>query len=561
MAGAVSAGAYTAGVIDYLLETLERWEQAKASGDPSIPRHRVKLCLLSGASAGGMTAIISSRALQDKIIFLDPDKREDSYESQKLLFDAWVNLTEDPSKDMVHQLLDISDLTEGMPKSLLNGNFIKTLAENVLATPLAKPLSPAYVADDLDILVTLSNLDGIDVEQQFSSAGTSQSRSVAKGITTRKHLDFAHFSLSANGYQQDGRIPIDYRQKLEEPSELTILKNAAMATGAFPIGLPARELKRQKKYLDDNHIIAQFLGGKPSSTNETSTIVDGGMLYNEPYEISKAILDHRVKKENNLAEVPAPGHETFCSTVLLIDPFPAQVEPDPRVSVIKTDVVGIAMKLLSVLRSSSLFPGEFLSKVMQGLDRNDYSAFMIAPSRNDNDRDIRGDKAIASGSLAGFGGFFSKEFRRHDYYLGRRNCQRFLSQYFTVPENTTNPIFQDAYSQEARDRFSPQNEGERRTIPIIPDTNWTGSAWEKEEEQLPFPEYNLSDLNNYREAVYGRIWRLMAALLPGRILGLVRFGAYLLYKRKAFDFLSRMIKGQLEDWKLAKAKPSGHRAE
>ncbi len=29
MAGAISAGAYTAGVIDYLLESLENWEKAK----------------------------------------------------------------------------------------------------------------------------------------------------------------------------------------------------------------------------------------------------------------------------------------------------------------------------------------------------------------------------------------------------------------------------------------------------------------------------------------------------------------------------------------------------
>ncbi|WP_374163184.1 hypothetical protein [Arcticibacter sp. MXS-1] len=30
MAGAVSAGAYTAGVMDYLLEALENWERAKS---------------------------------------------------------------------------------------------------------------------------------------------------------------------------------------------------------------------------------------------------------------------------------------------------------------------------------------------------------------------------------------------------------------------------------------------------------------------------------------------------------------------------------------------------
>jgi predicted patatin/cPLA2 family phospholipase len=34
MAGAVSAGAYTAGVLDFLMEVLEQWYAAKASPDP-----------------------------------------------------------------------------------------------------------------------------------------------------------------------------------------------------------------------------------------------------------------------------------------------------------------------------------------------------------------------------------------------------------------------------------------------------------------------------------------------------------------------------------------------
>ena len=33
MAGAVSAGAYTAGVMDYLIETLDKWEQAHFEED------------------------------------------------------------------------------------------------------------------------------------------------------------------------------------------------------------------------------------------------------------------------------------------------------------------------------------------------------------------------------------------------------------------------------------------------------------------------------------------------------------------------------------------------
>ena len=41
MAGAVSAGAYTAGVMDYLLEALEEWEKRK--GQPGVPTHKVAI--------------------------------------------------------------------------------------------------------------------------------------------------------------------------------------------------------------------------------------------------------------------------------------------------------------------------------------------------------------------------------------------------------------------------------------------------------------------------------------------------------------------------------------
>ncbi len=64
MAGAISAGAYTAGVLDTLVEALDRhnarfeagrrrgW-QGDAAGHP---RHRVVLRVISGTSAGGVSA-------------------------------------------------------------------------------------------------------------------------------------------------------------------------------------------------------------------------------------------------------------------------------------------------------------------------------------------------------------------------------------------------------------------------------------------------------------------------------------------------------------------------
>src|SRR5262250_451740 len=61
MAGAISAGAYTAGVIDFLLQALDEWEKARTTG--TAPPHQVKLKVMTGASAGGMTAAITTAAL------------------------------------------------------------------------------------------------------------------------------------------------------------------------------------------------------------------------------------------------------------------------------------------------------------------------------------------------------------------------------------------------------------------------------------------------------------------------------------------------------------------
>jgi len=66
MAGAVSAGAYTAGFIDYLLEALNNWEDAKVKekqiATGLIPMHNVMIDAIGGASAGGMVSMITTLA-------------------------------------------------------------------------------------------------------------------------------------------------------------------------------------------------------------------------------------------------------------------------------------------------------------------------------------------------------------------------------------------------------------------------------------------------------------------------------------------------------------------
>ena len=65
MSGTVSAGAYTAGVIDFLVEAMDAWcaereRQKQRFGDNynawTIPPHEVELAVMAGASGGGITA-------------------------------------------------------------------------------------------------------------------------------------------------------------------------------------------------------------------------------------------------------------------------------------------------------------------------------------------------------------------------------------------------------------------------------------------------------------------------------------------------------------------------
>ena len=91
MAGAISAGSYTAGVIDFLIEALDSWQKAKdndkESGELTVPPHNIEISVISGASAGGMTAAITAASLQD-----EPPSTDDPEQKKEMskFYKAWV---------------------------------------------------------------------------------------------------------------------------------------------------------------------------------------------------------------------------------------------------------------------------------------------------------------------------------------------------------------------------------------------------------------------------------------------------------------------------------------
>ncbi|KIO77625.1 hypothetical protein TH53_08235 [Pedobacter lusitanus] len=136
MAGAVSAGAYTAGVMDYLLEALEAYE--KVRGQPGIPKHKIEIPVMGGASAGGMTAMLTAAAIKQQMHAIDkPNADLLAEHKDHILYHSWVDLT---GRDMFGEMLKTDDI-EGIVVSALNCGFIDRVAERVL-----KPKDPETIS-------------------------------------------------------------------------------------------------------------------------------------------------------------------------------------------------------------------------------------------------------------------------------------------------------------------------------------------------------------------------------------------------------------------------------
>ncbi|QMW02993.1 patatin-like phospholipase family protein [Spirosoma foliorum] len=491
MAGAISAGAYTAGVMDYLIEALDRWEQARNSKvhDPRIPKHRVILDSMTGASAGGMTAAIAAAALHDHI---DPVNQKNggylNFKGKNKLYQAWVDLLAD---EMLPIMLDDDDLPEHGAASVLNSNFIDQIAQDMLE--VKEPFPPrTYVAENLEICISMSNLTGFQEVIKFDNDSETHrtisdpEHEVDGRYISLNHRDFGHFIVSKQE-NKDGIIPIQFGD--ESNDGLRTLRDCAMATGAFPIGLRWRPVYREGKYLRLNRFInyraPKAIFGLEDDKVYASVNVDGGLLNNEPFEIAQDILEFRnreKKTDPKTAEVewkyiqqePEVNKERYAwevnnltgASVLMIEPFPTvenapQIKPERRI-LLKT-LIG---QIYSTMRTQLRFKQENLQ---QAVNQNLISKYIIAPTRIDGKRKIVGSLAIACGSLGGFGGFLTKQYRTHDFQLGRLNCQKFLREHFRIDADTDNLIFVAGYSDPAaRKTFAFESQG-KCYLPIIPD--------------------------------------------------------------------------------------------
>ncbi len=448
MAGAVSAGAYTAGVVDFLLQALDAWEQAKRDRTAGIPDHTVQIRAAAGSSAGGIVS-----ALTAMIPFTGHHPITDlataatagapANAERNLLYRCWVRDID------IRTLLRTSDLDAATAQgvaSLLNGGAVAAVADSAIASVRAsiagtrRHSAPAYFANPLHLYLCLTNMRGLPYVIKMVTAGG------VRGHRVTTHADYAQFAVQGAGAGAcealyPGVVPVNWpgTAGIDGMDGWNRLRDAALATSAFPGGLPARTFANTPAFYQAR----PWARPADSSSDEPGPVinpdvvcapglpyefwcVDGGLINNEPVEYARIALAGGRNVHN--ARDPRQSDRA----VLMIDPLPEDegcVDPGNGAA---PDMVEALFSMFATLRRQARFKPQ---EVMLAMHEDVHSRFLIAPLRPGK---RPGQTDLASVGLAGFVGFVNEQLRMHDFQLGRRNCQKFLRDHFVV--HVENPI-------------------------------------------------------------------------------------------------------------------------
>jgi hypothetical protein len=522
LAGAISAGAYTAGVLDFLFQALGEWESER--GKPGVPDHRVALKVVAGASAGAITgalgAVALARGFQPTPFTREEiasSYRQPSVKYQTLrcvlpsLYDTWVTHPRLVSENGGIDFLSSEDLQEAaanLPSvhSLLNAKLLDVIKDRALqagavTAPDSRP-PYAYIAEPLHVYITVSNLRGIPFKVEFGNS--------TYGMQT--HGDRVHYAISGLGaYRgQDSNwlkadtkldlsvttLPKGDRQPV--PLEWDAYGTCALASSAFPVGLASRQIKTgMDQYKDRQYPIPippgvginpNFPAPWPPEQPFIFLNVDGGLINNNPFDYAQFSVMGKERAKN-------PEGAAADRAIIMIAPFPEPPAflPEGQPG---QELTSVVRALFPTLVNQARFRA---SELAPALNAHDYSRFLTAPHRKLPGSDAEQRYTIACGLLGGFGGFLEEAFRAHDFQLGRRNCQAFLRWTFGVPAD--NPISVSVKSRP--DCQIPADEEKQlperyAMIPLV------GSA--ADEVPLPrWPQIGQPELKEILKRITGRL--------------------------------------------------------
>ena len=253
IAGAVSLGSYEAGVLYEVLDAIRQHnsDPATAAGD------RIVVDVLTGASAGGMTAII----LAQKLLY-SAGEFAGPYDNP--VYNTWV-------KRITLAELQAPGENEPAIDSIFSSNLIEAISREALLTRYATtPPAPAQrhtaVGDELRVGVAITNLNGVAYGYKVSPGG--------------------QFTYIDYGDQLTRRVVASSSdtQAFWEP-----LRQAAVACGAFPLAFRAQDVSRSATNEPDDYTDPNLVSWEHDPA--TFTYSDGGILQNQPLGMAKNLVD------------------------------------------------------------------------------------------------------------------------------------------------------------------------------------------------------------------------------------------------------------------------------
>jgi hypothetical protein len=235
MAGAISAGAYSAGVMDFVFEALDAYEEAKAAPGWDGPTHDVRVPVMAGASAGGMTSAMSALHAYYDLEHVRPAAPPPP-PARNRLYSSWV------TDISLEALLETTDLEGGRERggvlSLLCCDVLDRIVDSafVLEGPARRR---NWVGGDDDrtlrVMLTLTNVRGVPYSFPVFGADSDERYGM---LNHADYFDFAVGDAKAGG----GGLALDV-ENFADPA-WTGFKTAALATGAFAAALRPRIVER-----------------------------------------------------------------------------------------------------------------------------------------------------------------------------------------------------------------------------------------------------------------------------------------------------------------------------
>jgi hypothetical protein len=495
LGGTVSAGAYTAGALDLLVQALDAFH---GKIDPPAP-HKVILRLASGSSGGAVCAAILGLSLNRQFTHVDNDQAalnaEGAGPADNKFWDVWVNklsfLPMLDTDDLAEAIQDPADPPGSKPPpaqhvpALLNGKVIDGVVAQVVAyADQAGNITRPWTVAPFRLATTVCNLRGVPYK-----VACAPEIGQFSGSAYVEHDDYAWFALpnvlGIDDGDIGGRRPNEFWLSTAPQPGISFsyetLGDYARASGAMPVGLPSRPLSRPAEHylyrpyarVDDAGVVqtawpspdwlelTDVVAGKPYGF----TGVDGGTLNNDPVKIA-----HEALTGIGVQNPRSPDQAN--RALLLIDPL---ADEPTTVNPVGVSAVAAAKALICTFVGGA----RYLTADLDLFQAQDvFSRFQLVPTRTGLDgraipndgapRDKNGNPPVGEAALAGtdlfaLGGWCARPFRVHDYLLGRLNMAAYLRRELILRGD--NPLFNN-WSLDMINDYSLQENGDRLNTPV-----------------------------------------------------------------------------------------------